>query len=105
MVGNGNSRQIKVCALLSYFQMFINVVIGLVYTPVMLRLLGQTEYGLYNTVSSTISMLTVLNLGFNGSYIRYYAKYKNSRPYIADNQEEMDELIHYCYNKMTNGKQ
>ena len=36
---------------------------------------------------------------------RYYAKYKNSRPYIADNQEEMDELIHYCYNKMTNGKQ
>lgn len=81
---NGNSRQIKMGALLSYFQMFMNVVIGLVYTPVMLRLLGQTEYGLYNTVSSTISMLAVLNLGFNGSYIRYYAKYKN--------EENMDAI-------------
>lgn len=56
--------------------MGLGVAIGLVYTPLMTKLLGQSEYGLYNTVSSTISMLSVLNLGFNSSYIRYYAKYK-----------------------------
>lgn len=61
---------------MSYAQMALSVVIGLVYTPVMIRLLGKSEYGLYNTVSSTISMLSILNFGFNSSYIRYYAKYK-----------------------------
>lgn len=44
----------------------------------MLRLLGQNEYGLYSTVASTISMLSILNLGFSAGYIRYYAKYKNN---------------------------
>jgi O-antigen/teichoic acid export membrane protein len=42
----------------------------------MIRLLGKSEYGLYNTVASTISMLSVLSLGFNSSYIRYYSIYK-----------------------------
>ncbi len=44
----------------------------------MIRLLGSNEYGLYNTVSSTIAMLGMLNLGFNASYIRYYSKYKKN---------------------------
>ncbi|MCD7791350.1 MAG: oligosaccharide flippase family protein [Bacteroides thetaiotaomicron] len=68
--------QLKMGTFLSYLQMGLGVVIGLVYTPVMIRLLGQSEYGLYNTVSSTISMLSVLSLGFNSSYIRYYSRYK-----------------------------
>ena len=68
--------QLKWGVILSYIQMAIGIVVGLAYTPVMLRLLGKSEYGLYNTVSSTISMLSILSLGFNSSYIRYYSKYK-----------------------------
>lgn len=71
-----DDKQIKVGSFLSYLQMFLAIIVGIVYTPVMIRLLGQSEYGLYNTISSTISMLSVLSLGFNSSYIRYYAKYK-----------------------------
>ncbi|MBQ6052013.1 MAG: oligosaccharide flippase family protein [Clostridia bacterium] len=71
-------NQIKVGSILSYLQIALNVIIGIVYTPVMLRLLGRNEYGLYNTVASTISMLSILNLGFNSSYIRYYSKYKKN---------------------------
>ena len=69
-------KQLKIGSLLSYLQMFLGIIIGIAYTPVMIRLLGQSEYGLYNTVSSTISMLSILSLGFNSSYIKYYAKYK-----------------------------
>lgn len=69
-------RQIKVGSVLSYVQMALNVVIGLMYTPLMIRLLGQSEYGLYNTVASTISMLTILNLGFSSGYIKYFSKYR-----------------------------
>ncbi len=70
------TSQLKWGVILSYIQMAMGIIVGLVYTPVMLRLLGKSEYGLYNTVSSTISMLSILSLGFNSSYIRYYSKYK-----------------------------
>lgn len=70
------TNQLKLGSLLSYIQMFLGVLISLFYTSIMLRLLGQSEYGLYNTVSSTISMLSILNLGFTSGYIRYFAKYK-----------------------------
>lgn len=71
-----NSREIKIGSVLSYAQMGLGIIIGLLYTPVMIKLLGQSEYGLYNTVSSTISMLSILSLGFNSGYIRYYSIYK-----------------------------
>lgn len=69
-------NQLKIGTLLTYFQMILGVLVGLLYTPVMIRSLGQSEYGLYNTVASTISVLSILNLGFNSSYVRYYAEYK-----------------------------
>lgn len=74
-----NSRQLKIGSFLSYLQMGLSILIGLAYTPVMIRLLGKSEYGLYNTVVSTISTLSILNLGFNSGYIRYYARYKAER--------------------------
>lgn len=80
-------KQLKIGSLLSYLQMFFGIIIGIAYTPVMIRLLGQSEYGLYNTVSSTISMLSILSLGFNSSYIKYYAKYKKE-----DNSEAIYKL-------------
>lgn len=80
-------NQLKAGSILSYLQMGLSIIIGLLYTPVMLRLLGQSEYGLYSTVSSTISMLSVLSLGFNSSYIRYYSRYKKE-----DNREAIDKL-------------
>ena len=69
-------NQLKIGSLLSYLQMGLGVIVGICYTPVMIRLLGPSEYGLYNTVSSTIAMMSVLSLGFNSSYIRFYSKYK-----------------------------
>ena len=69
-------KQIKIGSVLSYIQMALNILVGLSYTPLMIRLLGQSEYGLYNTVASTISMLSVLNLGFSSGYIKYFSKYK-----------------------------
>ncbi len=69
-------KQIKFGVVLSYVQMALNVIVGLLYTPLMIRLLGQSEYGLYNTVASTISMLSILNLGFSSGYIKYFSRYK-----------------------------
>lgn len=69
-------NQLKIGSILSYLQMALNIVINLVYTPIMIHTLGKSEYGLYQTVTSTISMLSILSLGFNASYIRFFSTYK-----------------------------
>ena len=68
--------QIKKGTVLSYVQMALSVIITLFYTPVMIRLMGNSEYGLYNTVSSVISIIALVNLGFGSSYIKYYSQLK-----------------------------
>ena len=68
-------NQIKVGILLSYLQIGLNAVISLTYTPIMLRLLGQSEYGVYTLASSVIAYLGLLNFGLSSSYIHYYSKY------------------------------
>ncbi|MCQ2474606.1 MAG: oligosaccharide flippase family protein [Clostridia bacterium] len=81
-----NSKELKSGIILSYIQMGLSVVIGLVYTPIMLRFLGQNEYGLYNVVASTISMLSILSLGFNSGYIRFFSERKKNNDYEAINR-------------------
>lgn len=69
-------NQLKAGALLSYLSIGLNTIIGLLYTPFMLRMMGQSEYGLYSLAASVISYLTVLDLGFGNAIIRYTAKYR-----------------------------
>ena len=71
-------NQLKGGVILSYVQMGLGLVISLIYTPIMLRLLGQSEYGLYNISSSVISYLSLLNFGFGSSYVRFYMKYRKN---------------------------
>ena len=66
--------QKKVGVLLSYGQTVISTLISLVYTPVMLRLLGESEYGLYTLVNGFISNLSLLSFGLGSAYMRYYAR-------------------------------
>lgn len=73
------SKQLRVGVILSYLQMALSIIIGIIYTPVMIRTLGQSEYGLYNTAASVISMLSILSLGFGSGYLKYYAKYKSKK--------------------------
>ncbi len=69
-------NQLKAGVVLSYLSQGLSILIGLLYTPVMLRLLGQSQYGLYQLSASVISYLGLLSLGFGSSYVRYYARYK-----------------------------
>lgn len=79
-------NQLKSGVLLSYFSKIIQIVVGILYTPIMIRLLGQSEYGLYNIAASIIAYLGVLNLGFGSAYMRFYSRYreKGNRQEIAN---------------------
>jgi len=68
--------QRKAGVILSYISEIIKILSALVYTPIMLRLLGQSEYGLYQLVHSVVAYLGLLSLGFNASYVRFYSRFK-----------------------------
>ena len=70
--------QKKAGVVLSYAGQIVHILTGLIYTPIMLRLLGQSEYGLYQLVYSVVSYLSLLSLGFGASYMRFYAREKAS---------------------------
>lgn len=69
-------NQVKTGAVLSYIHIILNICIQLLYTPVMINLLGQSEYGLYTLVGSVVSYLGLLSFGMNGAYIRFYMRMK-----------------------------
>lgn len=67
-------NQVKAGAILNYVIIGLNTLTGLLYTPYMLRCLGQNEYGLYSLVASVIAYLTLLDFGFGSAIVRYTAK-------------------------------
>lgn len=69
------ANQLKSGVILSYTSKVIQIVVGILYTPLMIRLLGQNDYGLYNIAASVIAYLGVLNLGFGSAYMRFYSRY------------------------------
>ena len=81
-------NQLKIGAVLSYISIFLTNIIALLYTPYLLRMLGQSEYGLYSLVASVIAYLTVLDLGFGNAIVRYTAKYR-----VENRQEEQYEMF------------
>ena len=81
-------NQLKVGAALNYVSICLNMVVGLLYTPYMLRMLGQSEYGLYSLAASIIAYLTVLDLGFGNAIVRYTAKFR-----AEGKQREQEEMF------------
>lgn len=72
----GKRNEIKTGSILSYVNIGLSILAGLIYTPFLIRYLGQSEYGLYNTVTSIITAISLLNLGLGSGYVHFYSKYK-----------------------------
>ena len=68
------NKQIKYGALISYIALFINIVIGLVYSPWVIRSIGKADYGLYTLALSIISLF-VFDFGLGSAVTRFIAKY------------------------------
>lgn len=68
--------QQKAGVLLSYLNLTLGCIIPMLYTPIMLDILGQAEYGLFSLSQSVTSYLTLLNLGLSAAIGRYLAKYR-----------------------------
>lgn len=89
------TNQLKIGAILSYIIIILNMLIGIVYTPILTTKLGQSEYGLYSLVSSIISYLTILDFGFGNAIILYTAKYRQKEE--KENEEKLHGMFFIIY--------
>lgn len=71
-------NQRKIGVVLSYLTLGFNVLIGLVYTPFMISCLGDSQYGIFSLANSLISFVTLLDLGFGQTLVRYISKEKST---------------------------
>ena len=91
-----DSKNRKIGATLSYISIVLNTLIQLIYTPFLIKKLGQSEYGLYSLVSSIIGYLTILDLGFGNAIIVYTAKYRVQKKYDEEKKLHGMFFLIFC---------
>ncbi len=69
-------KQMSLGVILSYISIAVKLASGVLYTPIVLNSLGQSQYGVYSLCISCIGYLTILNAGVNAAYIRFYVQEK-----------------------------
>lgn len=91
-----DSKNRKFGAVLSYVSIIASTLIQLLYTPFLIRNLGQSEYGLYSLINSVIGYLTILDLGFGNAIIVYTAKYRAQKKYDEEKKLHGMFFIIFC---------
>lgn len=72
-----SDKEIRRGAILSTINTLLGIITTFMITPLILEQLGADQYGLYCTVGSLVSGITLLNLGLNSSMVRFIAKYRS----------------------------
>lgn len=80
------NKQMKLGTILQYLQMVLGITLNLIFTPIALKFLGKSQYGLYSLVNSVISYLSLLTLGIGASYVRYYVRCRSGEEDISVDQ-------------------
>jgi O-antigen/teichoic acid export membrane protein len=82
-----SGKQIKIGALVSYITLFLEIVIGLLYTPWMISTIGKSDYGIYSLAASFITLF-VMDFGLGASVTKFLSQY-----ITEDNQEAIDRFL------------
>lgn len=75
-------------AILSYVYSLASIIVSLLYVPILIGGVGQSEYGLYQLIGSIIAYLSVMGSVLSGGITRFYCKY-----FIEDNIEMMENVL------------
>ncbi|WP_336634295.1 oligosaccharide flippase family protein [Lysinibacillus fusiformis] len=67
-------KEIKMGAILSYLTIGCTMISSLLFTPFMISLLGQKEFGLYSLLIVLVGYLSILDLGLGNAIVRYIAR-------------------------------
>ena len=78
--------QFRAGIILNYINIGLGSIIPVFYTPIMLNLLGKSEYGLYKLASSLTGYLSLVSLGMGAAITRYIIKAREEEGKEAEEQ-------------------
>ncbi|ASM37286.1 oligosaccharide flippase family protein [Campylobacter sputorum] len=78
----------KYGVILTYINIFLNTVVMLFFTPFVIRVLGQSEFGLYSLALSIINYLLILDFGFGNAVIVFTSKF------LAKKEAEKQKILY-----------
>ena len=67
-------NQRKLGIIFSYLSTGANVLIGLIYIPLLLHFLTKQQYGLYQLMGSLIAYLSIMDFGLSNTTTRYFTQ-------------------------------
>lgn len=69
-----SGKRLKLGVILSYAYSIAQIVVNLLYVPILLHDLGANEYGVYQLVGALISYMNIFSLMFQGATTRFYCE-------------------------------
>ena len=75
----GFMKNKKVGVIVSYLLLILDSIIGVFYTPLLIKALGQTQYGLYDVVNSITAYIAIADIGLGGTITRFFIKYTTQK--------------------------
>lgn len=69
-------NELKIGSILSIFSIILSSLISIFYTPMYMRYLGTTDYGINSLVQSIMGYIGMLNLGLGSAMVRYTVRYR-----------------------------
>lgn len=77
---------------MSYANIALNFIVGMLYTPYMIKSLGQSEYGLYLQIGALVGYMSIADFGLHSTITRYVAKYR-----AENNEAEQKKFLGNCF--------
>lgn len=90
-MSNTSAKKIKIGAILSYLGIALSILSALLYSPWMLKKIGDSDYGLYTLASSLINMF-LIDFGISSAVSRFVSKYN-----AEGKQEQVNNLLGIVY--------
>ena len=86
-----SNQQIKFGAILSYISIALNIGAGVLYTPWMVRQIGQSQYGLFTLANSLISLF-MIDFGLSAATSKFVSEY-----HVQKNEEKVNAFLGAIY--------
>lgn len=77
-----STREIKIGGIISYITIAFSVISGLLYTPWMISVIGQSDFGLFTLATSLVTLVSI-DLGLSAAVTRFVSKYKAEKDEAA----------------------
>ena len=81
----------------NYAALGVNIIIGLLLTPFIIKHLGKTGYGIWTLILSFVGYYGLLSFGVNSAITRYIARYAGQSDKEALNKTASTAMAMFCF--------